>query len=85
MMMPCALLLLPVATSAAVDCSSGFADMWASIPVGENAYVIEMKDGVTPERPQGDSGLSFFSYCLPKGEDGSVLNPFIETKLHKSM
>ena len=62
-----------------------FAEMWQSnFAAGENAYIVEIKDGVAPHRPQGD-GQSLFSYCLPKGSDGNVLNPFIETKLHKSM
>ena len=75
--------LLPVATRAA-ECTSSFADMWKGFASGENAYVVEMKDGVSPDRPQGD-GMSFFSYCLPKGNAGGILNPFIETKLHRSM
>lgn len=75
--------LLPAALRAAA-CTSSFKDMWASVPTGQNAYIVEMKDGVSPERPQGD-GNSFFSYCLPKGANGKPLNPFVETKLHRSM
>ena len=77
--------------SAAAECTQpdgkkkSFAEMWQSnFAAGQNAYIVEIKDGVAPHRPQGD-GHSLFSYCLPKGSDGNVLNPFIETKLHKSM
>ena len=76
--------LLPVVTRAA-ECADSFADKWVNdFATGENAYVIELHDGVSPDRPQGN-GMSFFSYCLPKGADGKPLNPFIETKLHRSM
>lgn len=51
------------------------------MPTGEKAYLVEIKgDGTS-----ATDGTSLFSHCLPKGEGDEVLNPYIETKLHRSM
>ena len=82
------LTLIPIASRAA-ECTSSFADMWESdFGFADRAYIVELKNG-------GADGTSFFSQCLAKCSadgagssascEGRVANPYIETKLHRSM